>query len=367
MARIMFYTCIKTRVRDQESLVKALVQRGDEVLFVNQTENKYLPKICQSVGAAYKTVRPPKLKWSGFRVLYYVADLLVRSWTNKVDTIFSHLEPANFIAVLVQFLVPAKVVIVRHHHDLAERAGFGADFSYRMTYGWARSIIAVSRASREYAIKKEGVHPERIYHINLGYDFSVFGSPNYEKAESLRKVNGEAIKLVTVGRLDPYKRPELSIQVAHRLKARGLKVRLWLLGDGEDLDKLKQLVVAWQLVNEVEFVGYSDEVLTYLTASDWILHPSISEASCVVLKEAGLVQRPVIACRSVGDFDDVVINGVNSVLVDSAKFTTEAVDSIIQYSDPLQRKKFGNALHDRIISTFSIDRVLTKYDRFCVS
>ncbi|WP_160118642.1 glycosyltransferase [Chryseotalea sanaruensis] len=366
MKRILFYTSIRTRVRDQESLMVEFVKKGHQVFFINQQQNDYLPTICKQAGVIYKRVSIPKLKSSIVRTFFYSIQLAKFVWLNKIDIVYSHLEPANFIAVLAQYLIRAKVIIVRHHHDLAALAGFSNDLSYKLTYRLANHVIVVAKATKEYMILKEGINRSKIVHINLGYDFNLFTPVDDSRVSQLRSQLQGAIGLITVGRLEPNKRPELSLEVLKRLTDRGIQASLKYLGAGEMKTDLEQLVNLYGLTNQVEFLGYRDDVLDQLKGSDWLLHPSISEASCVVIKEAGLVKLPVIACKGIGDFDDYLVHEENSMLVHPDTFLMEACEIIAQHTNQKIRNQLGAALNQSIIEKFHISSVLNQYDYFNV-
>jgi glycosyltransferase involved in cell wall biosynthesis len=279
--------------------------------------------------------------------------------------VYSHLEPANFITVLAQFFVKARMVVVRHHLDLAEHVGFHQDISYKLTYRLAKDIIAVSAAARRYMIEKEKIKAEKIHHINLGYDFSVFGTSSPEKVALIRSKFPDSITLISVGRLDSFKRPEQSIEVCKVLNEKGHKAHLFLLGSGENEPAIKMKVSELGLQNHIELLGYVDNVMDYIKASDWLLHPSISESSCVVVKEAALMELPVMACKGVGDFDDYLINHVNAVLLDRKYFAEEAVKEIIYFeNNKTEKREIGRKLKDIIVSNFDIRSVVNEYNQF---
>ena len=149
------------------------------------------------------------------------------------------------------------------------------------------------------------------------------------------------------------------------LNNRGLKCHLYLLGSGENKQAIEIKIAELGLQNEVELLGYVDNVMDYFKASDWLLHPSISESSCVVVKEAALVELPVIACQGVGDFDDYMINHVNSVLLDGDHFAAEAVEEIIYFGNNMSEKvDIGRRLKVIIESTFDIRSVVNQYNQF---
>jgi len=249
--------------------------------------------------------------------------------------------------------------------DLAEHIGFAEDLSYKLTYRLAKDIITVSAAARRYMIETERVEAWKIHHINLGYDFSVFGTHTPERVAQIRSKLSESIILISVGRLDSFKRPERSIEVCRMLLEKGHNAHLFLLGSGENEAAIKIRISELGLQNHIELLGYVDNVMDYLKAADWLLHPSISESSCVVVKEAALSALPVIACKGVGDFDDYLINRENSVLVDRDHFAEEAVKEIIYFENNMTEKvDIGRKLKGIIVSNFDIRSVVSQYNQF---
>ena len=100
-----------------------------------------------------------------------------------------------------------------------------------------------------------------------------------------------------------------------------------------------------------------------MAASDFLLHPSLLDSSCVTVKEAGLAKLPVIVCRGVGDFDDYVRDGENGFLADRDKFVEESVKIIKQnFTNENLLKKIGTSLRDSVIEQFSIENVIHQYD-----
>ncbi|MCU0356608.1 MAG: glycosyltransferase family 4 protein [Cyclobacteriaceae bacterium] len=364
MKRILFYTSIKTRIKDQESLMDALIKQGHQVYFLNQQPNKYLPEIAKNLRVIYQTTPLQKSHFNAVRIVKQCWYLMRFIQQNKIEVVYSHLEPANFIAVLVQYVVRARIIIVRHHLDLAEHIGFHHDWSYRFTYSLSKEIICVSDAARKYMIEKEGVRQEKIHVIPLGYDYSVFGMPDDQQLEALKNKHRGQLVLLTVGRLDNLKRPAYAVQICSALRKHGVNVVLYLLGEG-DRAEIEKFIQELQLEDAVICLGYSDNVLDYMAAADWLLHPSVSESSCVVVKEAAWVKLPVIVCQGVGDFDDYLVHKQNALLLDKESFIDEAVNAILDYqSDSLTRNQLGKQLYQTVIPRFDIQSIISHYDIF---
>jgi len=361
MARILFYSPFNQRSRDTESLMIAFRRQGHWVCSLSQQEGLLIHDFLQTHGIETRSF---VVQGAGWRSHWRHLNFLVKfCWKEQVDVVYSHLEYANFIASIAQFFVRSKVFLCRHHADQYKMLSLDKDWSYRLTYGLARRVIAYSNGTREFMIREEGVSEDRIIRINLAYDFSIYPIVRPEQVESLKNKYSADVLLITVANFLPLKRPEKSIHIVKLLRDDGINVKLVLLGKGELEESLIRLAETLGVSDYVFFPGYVDNVLEYLAASSFVLHPSLSEASCVSIKEAGLVNRPVIVCESVGDFREYIAHKESGFLVSTENFV-EAASAIIreyrlEYSKLIQ---IGDRHRQSVISHFAIENVLPCYD-----
>lgn len=282
---------------------------------------------------------------------------------NNIDLLYSHLEPANFVAALAQFFIRAKVYICRHHIDEGSLYNFDRGLNYRITYLLARHIIVVSEQAKRYMIEKEHISDSKIIHINLAYDFSLYRIPQIEDVNRIRDTYKADVLLVSACRLTKFKRPDVSVQTTRKLLAYGLNVKLLILGGGEMEDSIRKLIDDLKLQHCVYLLGYVENVLDYMQAADFFLHPSQLESSCVVVKEAGFLKRPVVVSRGVGDFDDYLVQETNAFLVDPDRFDEEAAELIRDFhSNKEKLRNMGEALHASVVQLFGVDGILGKYN-----
>lgn len=361
---ILFYTPINFRCKDIESLASEFYRQGHHVMLLSQAESGSLHDSFRLMGLrADSEIVSARYQFSWFVIT--TLKLLLYCKKNRVDLLFSHLEPTNLPAVLAQYFIKTRVVIYRHHVDLAKIKNFEHSWSYRLTYSLAKEIISVSAAGKSYMMKEERVPKHKISVIELGYNFSLFGKPDYGKIEAIKNAAQHSLILVTAGALESYKRPELSIEILRRAKVKGVDCRLIFLGKGSLEQGLRQKVMQMGMDNQVHFTGFVESVMDYLWAADWLIHPSISESSCVVVKEAAYAELPVMVCRNVGDFDDYMLHEVNGVVLDRGDFVEHAVYHLEKYH--LSREKYrqmGKQLKPEIVKRFSIDQVFAKYANF---
>jgi glycosyltransferase involved in cell wall biosynthesis len=91
----------------------------------------------------------------------------------------------------------------------------------------------------------------------------------------------------------------------------------WIVGDGEDKEKLVQLTESFGLLNnKIFFLGRknNDEVLKIINEVDFLVLNSFTETFSVVTAEALLAGKPVIATRCGGP--EIFVNETNGILIE---------------------------------------------------
>jgi glycosyltransferase involved in cell wall biosynthesis len=360
---ILLYSPFDQRSRDTESLMIAFQRQGHTVLSLSQSTGAGIHPVLEMHGI--KTFSYIIRSRSAF--LYYLKHtlFLIRFCRrHTVDIIYAHLESANFVAILAQPFIRGRVLVTRHHTNEAALRRFDRSLSYRLTYRLAKTVIVVSETARSYMIEKEHVASGKIVHIDLGYDFGLFAPADPEKSKSIRNSMKTQLVLLSACRITRPKRPEKSIETLAKLRARGIDASLIFLGRGEEESKLRELIAMNNLVPFVSMPGHVSNVSDYLAAADFLVHPSVAESSCVIVKEAALLKVPVIVCRNVGDFDEYMVNMKNGFVLDKDDFSSAAADVIDLYrNDRQQLNNVASQLFSEVISRFDIARALPLYDK----
>lgn len=362
MKNILFYSPFNQRSRDTESLMIAFSRMGHRVFSLSQQEGLIINDFLNERGIEATSYVVPG-KRSGWR--YYLKHLryfIAFCRRKKIDIVYSHLEPANFVASVGQYFVRATTYLCRHHIDEGSLYNFDRDLYYKVTYKLARRVIVVSEHSKRYMIEKEGIPAQKIQHINLAYDFSLYPMPDDRVVADIRARQSSRVLLLGACRLTRYKRPDEIIYTLKRLVDKHIDASLILLGKGEMEEDLRRLIADAKLEDRVAMPGYVSNVMDYMAAADFFLHPSLLDSSCVAVKEAGLVHLPAIVCKGVGDFDEYLRHGVNGFLVDRDHYA-EATAAIVSElaDDGARRSKIGTSLREAVINNFAIENVITQY------
>lgn len=141
-----------------------------------------------------------------------------------------------------------------------------------------------------------------------------------EKVEKIRRglgIKSEEIMMLTVSRLQDWKRVDRSIEALAEISKKDKRYKLVIIGDGPEGPKLHDMVIEKNLQKQVKFLGAveHDKVYDYMISSDIFL--SLYDMSNVgnPLLEA-LTLKKCVVTLNVGDTKTVIKNGENGVLLD---------------------------------------------------
>src|SRR5688572_19390115 len=103
MARILFYSPFNQRSRDTESLMLAFNKQGHKVICLSQQEGNLINDFLNANGVtAVSYVIPGRRNgwWYYCRHLFFFVRFC---WKHNIQIVYSHLEPANFVAAIGQY------------------------------------------------------------------------------------------------------------------------------------------------------------------------------------------------------------------------------------------------------------------------
>ena len=360
---ILFYTPFNLRSRDTESLMEAFVKQGHRVFLLTQAKEGIYQESCRWLGVEVSNYVIEK-KNSFVYFLKHAAYLAGFCRKNKIDVVYAHLETAGLPAVMAQYFIRAKVFACRHVID--EAYLFNSRRFVIMTkivYRLAKDIIVVSNHCKEFMVTREKIDPKKIRVIFLAYNFKLYKEPNPEEVSNIKSRFPSQLVLIVACRLVAPKRTELAINVTKRLVEKGIQAKLIVLGSGPDFEKIKNYIAATQASGYVFMEGFKLNVMDYLAAGDLLIHPSVSDSSSVIIKEAGRNRKVVVACAGIGDVDDYLTHNKTAILVSTRDTENEMLQAIHDlYHQKQKMTDMGNSLHDLITERFSIHSILPVYD-----
>ncbi len=262
---------------------------------------------------------------------------------------FHRVEPA------LPFLADARPKNAFFHQDMGViRQEAKADILWRYLPGlyFGLESCVVNRLDSAWCVREEGTQALRarnpakadvLRFVPTWVDTEVFSPATPEGRAEARhavaaayKLDPNAVWVVSVGRLDGQKNPELMRQSVARLAASGMKVCWLVVGDGALRAELERAVQAAGLATSVAFMGLlsAAQIARIMSACDVYALSSAYEGMPMALLEAFGCGLPV-ATTDVGEVRRVVKPGINGeVSVDrSVEAFTECLSAVIGRRD----------------------------------
>ncbi len=181
------------------------------------------------------------------------------------------------------------------------------------------------------------------------------------------------VRILSVGRLVPFKGFEILLEACAELDRRNFDFRCQIAGDGPLREKLETTVAQLGLKRRVELCGSLSQAEVYakLRGCDIFALASVVDAAGAsdvfptVIMEAMACAKPVVSTTIAG-IPELVIDGLTGALVppnDWEEFA-HALDKLVR--DPALRTRLGDAGRHRMETDFSITKTIEPLHRLLV-
>lgn len=104
----------------------------------------------------------------------------------------------------------------------------------------------------------------------------------------------KTILLLTIGRYCHAKKLDEIPALCRRLNEKGHRVKWYIIGYGGDGHYIREAIDKEEMSNHVLLLGKRSNPYPYILACDWYVQPSRYEGKSVVVREAQILQKPVI-------------------------------------------------------------------------
>jgi N-acetyl-alpha-D-glucosaminyl L-malate synthase BshA len=135
-------------------------------------------------------------------------------------------------------------------------------------------------------------------------------------------VTGSRPVLLHISNFRAIKNPCGVVEIFDRLREK-IEAVLWLVGDGEEMEKVRALVGKKGLAKDVRFFGLLPDISNLVNGADLLVMSSIYESFCLTALEAMACGVPVLAPR-VGGISEVVIHGKTGFLYPPGDYSIAA-------------------------------------------
>jgi glycosyltransferase involved in cell wall biosynthesis len=270
----------------------------------------------------------------------------------------------NYSADIKTVGLASKLAAVRH---VVYRRGSAIPirntFFNRFLYGKiiTRMLTNSEETKRSVLQNNKNLFPEdKISVIYNGIDLQQFDNLP-ETGLPGKKVND--IVIGSAGRLVEIKGQRHLIEMAVLLKKKDLNFKIRIAGDGPLMEQLKHAAAENQVDEQVEFLGFVDNMKTFMRNIDIFVFPSHSEGFGYVLVEAMACSKPVLAFNT-GSFPETVADGQNGFLI--KPFDVEDLsEKVVQFiTHPDLREAFGKNGRKRAEKKFNLVTIQDQIEHF---
>jgi len=205
----------------------------------------------------------------------------------------------------------------------------------------------------------------KVFLIPLGIQAPTFVSVDGAK-QAISKTLGISITdfnkktvIVVIAELHPNKGLSYLIEAFSSVIPQYPNVLCVIIGDGQERSNLTDQIKERALGEHVRIIGYVENAAEYLKAFSVLVLPSIKEGLPYVLFEAGFASLPVLS-TTVGGIPEIIEDMKSGILVQPKNPRELAHALSFMIEQPIERRKYGAALRERVLREFSFEKMITE-------
>ncbi len=321
--------------------------------------------ICFLEGSFYKDLKAEGInievfeqeKRSDMSVVTRLADEIN---SQEYDLVHCHGARANFVAMFLKRKIDVPMITTVHSDY---KLDFKDNFYKRMVFTTLNTLalkqfkyyIAISDTFKEMLVDR-GFKRDNIYiaynGIDLDKDLDIVPKEEYLSQQA---INYKGQTLVTiVARLDQVKDHETFIKGAEIVLKERQDVTFLIAGDGNDEERLKELVKTKGLEDHIIFLGFVSDPYSLFNAVDINTLTSVSESFPYVILEGARMKTTIVSTK-VGGVSQLIQDGENGFLIDigSEEQFAEKINYLLDNKEKI--KPMGEKLFEAVEKNYSSD------------
>jgi glycosyltransferase involved in cell wall biosynthesis len=219
-------------------------------------------------------------------------------------------------------------------------------------------IVVASEGLREECITAYKAKRNRVVTINNSVDVESIERYSSEAADA--ESPPDYLVISTAGRLAAEKNIAVLIK-AFALLRKDTKAKLWIIGDGPERPHLESLAAGLNIMDDIVFWGFQENLYKFIKKSDIFVHTSLFEGFGNIILEAMACGVPVIATDCPFGPENIITSGQNGLLVPVSDEAALTHALKMMSSDSELRGKLAEEAFRRL-SDFSVEKMVNKYE-----
>jgi len=322
------------------------INRGHEVLIACNDDSQFFER-----GSGF--VSPSVLRFIriGSKSIVAIYDLCRLIERERPDIVISHSSIDSWIvgiALKIMGSKAAQIAWVRYRHVSAPIV---PNPFTRWIYSQPHAVITTAACIGEQVQSVSTLPPKRIISIPTGVDLREFEERKFKK-----RSEGYQATLLMVSTLRSWKGHVQAIDALAEIPG----VNLLIVGNGPQLQALKQKVDTLSLTERVSFRGHLPSVSGEFCKADIFLAPSLAnEGISQSLLQAMAVGLPIVA-SALPSFLEILEDGENCILVPPHNVESLKQAILTLLNDEVLAKRLGSRARERVERAGSIEDMINQ-------
>ncbi|MFR6064428.1 MAG: glycosyltransferase [Eubacterium sp.] len=154
-------------------------------------------------------------------------------------------------------------------------------------------IISISNDCTKSFLKKFPSLSDKILEVENILSSNLISKKCFESAPE-EMSNNTDYKILSIGRFSDAKNFDNVPEICKKICTKGLNIIWYLIGYGGDEQLIKNKITEFGMENNVIILGKKENPYPYIKACDAYIQPSRYEGKCVAVREAQILEKPVI-------------------------------------------------------------------------
>tara|TARA_B100000989_G_scaffold206306_1_gene156285 strand:- start:7658 stop:8764 length:1107 start_codon:yes stop_codon:yes gene_type:complete len=314
--------------------------------------NKFQKKFSKNIKFIY-----PKKKYPvniGIRIKYIIClfELFKFLRNNKNSVVFSF--QANIYCIIICKLLGTKVIVRSNSSPSGWYHNFLKKFIYKKIISLADNLVVNSLDFKKQMESKFNIKVENIFNpLNL----------NEIKKRSKEKIKynflDKGINIINIGRLTDQKN-QITLLKSMNLIKNKIKVRLLIIGSGEEKNSLKNFIKKKNLSKFVKIKNYLENPYPFISKSDLFILSSKYEGLPNVLLEAAVLKKFIISTDCPTGPREILSNGKGGFLFNIGDYKKLSKLILYFYKNKKKLKTKINFTYNSL-NRYDLNKNLMKY------
>ncbi|MDR2879192.1 MAG: glycosyltransferase [Fusobacteriales bacterium] len=225
-------------------------------------------------------------------------------------------------------------------------------------------IVTICKEMKEETEKIYPYLKEKIEYIYNPFDFDRI-KKEAECTDELTAKEKDLLDdnyILSVSRIDRTQKDYPTLIKAYKLlKSKGIKQKLYIIGDGDFREELGRIIKNENLENDVKLLGQKKNPYVWMKNSDLFVHSSRYEGLPTVLIEAMILGKVVVSSACPTGPREILENGKSGLLFEIGDESEFAEKMFLALNNQNKRKELEENIKMRV-KEFTPDKSLEKLD-----